>query len=465
MDTVPRLPYENGFRQFLQFFPGPERDMGKYLVIPLVFLFATPTIRPARADQEPPTYADSIAPILESHCVSCHQPGQIGPMSLTTYGEVRPWAKAIRAAVSDRKMPPFSAAGPIGRYEDDPRLTDDQIRMISEWVDQGARPGDLENPGPKTREGKLTGWRIGTPDLILKTKPYVPKSGQDDYTLHLLGYEFPEETWIGAVEVRHSNFGLVHHSTVNLYGPASWMKQKIERKHLDHLSGVKNSTRFVGEQIGGWLPGSLPRMRPAGDVKSVPKGAIVVLNNHYAPVELSAEPIESEVGFYFFTGEIREIRGASTSKSTGPFLLAPNEKSYKQTFEEVLPENVLIDSYGIHMHLRGASSRITLVMPDGTQREIFDIPRYSFHWQRTYRLVEPIPAPKGSKLIHESAWDNSAGNPDNPDPNQEVHYGFGSADEMWISSVSYRLERERERPIVVSHGHRISEESVTVASE
>src|SRR5689334_671846 len=81
----------------------------------------------AGASSQQPTFQRDVLPILQKHCQECHRPEQIAPMSLLDYQQTRPWAKAMRAAVLDRKMPPYDVNAPLGHFQDDLRLTDDQI--------------------------------------------------------------------------------------------------------------------------------------------------------------------------------------------------------------------------------------------------------------------------------------------------------------------------------------------------
>ena len=53
------------------------------------------------------TFARDVAPILQRSCQACHRGGSMAPMSLVTYREVRPWARAIREKVAERSMPPW----------------------------------------------------------------------------------------------------------------------------------------------------------------------------------------------------------------------------------------------------------------------------------------------------------------------------------------------------------------------
>src|SRR3954451_12252888 len=84
-----------------------------------------------------PTFYKDIQPILERRCQSCHRPGEIGPMPLQSFRQVRPWATAIREAVKLRKMPPWFADPRYGHFSNDARLSDDEISSIEEWVRAG----------------------------------------------------------------------------------------------------------------------------------------------------------------------------------------------------------------------------------------------------------------------------------------------------------------------------------------
>ncbi|MBL8187269.1 MAG: cytochrome c, partial [Acidobacteria bacterium] len=131
-------------------------------------LYSTSPVSGNTVDKTSVNFTKHIAPIFQNRCEECHRAGAIAPMSLVTYEDVRPWAKAIKEKVVSRQMPPFHAAGAIGRYDHDPRLTDQEIATIAKWVDGGAAKGNLKDmPAPKTWK---TGWTNGQPDLILTAK-------------------------------------------------------------------------------------------------------------------------------------------------------------------------------------------------------------------------------------------------------------------------------------------------------
>jgi len=56
-------------------------------------------------------------------------------MSFLTYENVRPWAKAMKAAVVSRKMPPWFADPWYGHFANDRALKQSEIDTIVAWAD------------------------------------------------------------------------------------------------------------------------------------------------------------------------------------------------------------------------------------------------------------------------------------------------------------------------------------------
>src|SRR5262249_18298067 len=161
-----------------------------------------------------PTFTKDIAPIIYKNCTGCHRPGEIAPMSLLTYEEVRPWARAIREQVAQGTMPPWHASAPRGTFSNDRRLSDQERESVIRWVDSGAsrgEPGDLM-PAPRFADG----WEIGTPDVVLSmpSEFEVPASGTVPYQYFQVPTNFKEDKWVQAVEVRPGARSVVHHVLV-----------------------------------------------------------------------------------------------------------------------------------------------------------------------------------------------------------------------------------------------------------
>ncbi|MGH9803201.1 MAG: ascorbate-dependent monooxygenase, partial [Blastocatellia bacterium] len=151
------------------------------------------------------TFTKDIAPIIYKNCAECHRPGEIAPMSLMSYQEARPWAKAMREQVTQRSMPPWSADPKHGEWANDPSLSQQEIDTISAWAAAGAPKGDDKDlpTAPKF----ATGWTIGEPDAVVEmTEEYtVPADGTVPYLYFSMPTKFTEDKWIQAMESRPGN--------------------------------------------------------------------------------------------------------------------------------------------------------------------------------------------------------------------------------------------------------------------
>src|SRR5580765_2303973 len=115
-------------------------------LISLGALAIVASVTPMHADNTPPTFYKDVLPILQNNCQTCHRPGEIAPISFLTYESTRPWAKAIKAAVISKHMPPWFADDHYGQFRNGPKLTQADINTLALWADSGAREGE---PGEK----------------------------------------------------------------------------------------------------------------------------------------------------------------------------------------------------------------------------------------------------------------------------------------------------------------------------
>ncbi|MEX2015601.1 MAG: c-type cytochrome, partial [Candidatus Hydrogenedentales bacterium] len=179
---------------------------------------------PAHADDRP-TFTRDVLPILQENCQSCHRPqganmsGMIAPMSLMTYQEVRPWAKAIAKAVEAGNMPPWHATKEFhGVFKNERSITDEERDTILAWVNSGAQRGNPDD-APPPLEFKDAGWQLsetlGEPDLLLKMEEpfFVADDVQDiqpRIQMKLTKEQLPEMKWVRAIEYRPGS-EVVHH--------------------------------------------------------------------------------------------------------------------------------------------------------------------------------------------------------------------------------------------------------------
>ena len=143
-----------------------------------------------------PTFTRDVAPILYANCVTCHRPGEIAPMSLISYQEVRPWARAISKQIADGVMPPWHADAPTGTFSNERKLTASEKATIERWAAAGApegNPGDLKPP-PMFAQG----WRIGTPDAIFEMDEDYPIPARGTVSVRALLHsdELHREKWL-----------------------------------------------------------------------------------------------------------------------------------------------------------------------------------------------------------------------------------------------------------------------------
>jgi len=375
--------------------------------------------RPTARAAAPVTFAKDVAPILYSNCISCHRPGEVAPMSLRSYDEVRPWARSIKQKVQSKQMPPWFADPAHGAFKNDARLTDQQIDTIVKWVDAGAPRG---NPADEPKPPVLTeGWQLGEPDYVI-TLPTVnvPAEGNDIFPTPNLTIDIPEDHWIRAVEIRPSNREVTHHSVLFMAGGLG--------------GGMVGQSGFVNV-LGVWAVGTPPTVYPEGVGRWIRKGQQLRTNLHYHP-NGKAQTDTTRVGLYFGRGELKK-EVASAVAGDISFKIPAGAKNHEMRALYVIDQDINIVSYFPHMHFRGKDMTLTATLPGGRKQTLLRVPNYDFNWQLYYFPQEPVPLPRGTVIEAVSHYDNSADNPNNPDPTKDVTFGEQSTNEMMFGVFDF----------------------------
>lgn len=386
-------------------------------------------------EKRPVTFTRDVAPLLQKRCQECHRAGGVAPMAFHTWEETRPWARSIREKVVTREMPPFHATGALGRYQDDPRLTDQEIATIVNWVDRGAPRGNPRDlPPAKTW---ASGWQNGEPDLVLTVRQAyrLQPSPTDKYVFFVFDHVFPEDTWVRSIVTRPGNEKVVHHANTHLVPP---MLKVPESGHFegDFDPGARGTI-----MIAGWVPGSNDVQLPAGTAVRIPKGMRFGIQIHYGPAEQEALD-RTSLGLYFADGRVdKNLRMLFGDRKD--LRIPPGEAAYSLTAKRTFDSDAVIRFFHVHMHLRGKSYAFRFTYPDGRSETLFEVPQYDFNWQRSYLLTEPIRVPKGTQVEFTGTYDNSARNRFNPDPNQTVVWGEKTVDEMMQGRIFWESEPER----------------------
>jgi len=394
-----------------------------------------------------PTYTRDVAPILYKNCVACHRAGEIAPMSLMTYAEVRPWARTIRQATAQGIMPPWHAAAPAGTFENERRLTDVEKDVIARWVAAGAPQGDPKDlPSPPHF---TEGWQIGKPDVVFEMpEEYaVPASGTIEYEYFYIPTNFTEPKWLQAIEVRPGNRELVHHVLAFYQAPPDGPRMAPALKFIpEHMKlperkrGSRPPQKPVGPSriIATYAPGTNPQVFRPGTALRLAPGGVLELQMHYT-ANGKAGTDRTRVGMIFAKEPPQhELRAGQFMNAT--VSIPPGASSHQVDTEVELVQDVTLWGVFPHTHVRGNKWEYKLAMPDGTVKPLLSVPNYDFNWQTYYMFKEPLSLPKGARILSSAWYDNSDKNPSNPDPKAEVKWGDQTWEEMQYTGILYTVK-------------------------
>ena len=382
------------------------------------------------ASQDTVTWTRNIAPMIFQNCSSCHHPGEVAPFSLLTYRDVQKRAKQIAMVTQSRTMPPWRPEHGYGEFQHERRLTQSQIALLEQWVDEGAPEGNLADlpPAPQFTDG----WELGKPDLILKmVKPItIPADGQDVNRSFPVSVHLPAGCYIRAAQFLPGNRRIVHHGT-------AMMDSSGKARQLEDQQGGPGSgyVSFGGPGFlpSGGLPGYAPgfgaEVYPPDASGTLPKDVDVVFGMHYHP-DGKEETDQSSIGLYFTDRPPTRI-GSLVTMGVLNLAIAPGDKTHLEQDTYTLPVDVDVDGIYEHMHLLGKTCKLWAELPDHTVRPLIKINDWDFSWQATYHLKNRMHLPRGTVIHAQWTYDNSADNPHQFNyPPKEITNGENSTNEM-----------------------------------
>jgi peroxiredoxin len=375
------------------------------------------------------TYAREVSRILQNRCQECHRPGQIGPMSLLDYDDAAAWSETIREVVQEGRMPPWPADPKHGKFSNDRRLSDGDRKALLAWIDAGCPKGDnADLPKPKQF---TAGWRIDKPDLVLSMEEEftVPakQAGGVPYKYFWVDPHFDEDKWVTQAEAKAGAASVVHHVLVFVELPGKKFNPQVP----------------VAPVLCGVAPGDTTLIMPRGMAKRIPKGSKFVFQLHYTPDGKERKDRSSVAMVFAKAPPEREAFTVGICKPL-ELLIPAGADDQKVEASFTFREDGQVLGFMPHMHLRGKDFTYEAVRPDGKSEVLLSVPRFSFGWQASYRLEKPYPMPKGSKLRCVAHFDNSAKNPNNPDPTQDVRWGDQTWEEMMIGWTEIVFDRKPE---------------------
>ncbi len=407
------------------------------------------------AAQSAPTFTKDVAPIFQSKCESCHRPDSIAPMSLQTWQQARPWARAIKARVSEHSMPPFQIDRTVGitKFKNDDALNPAELDTIVKWVDAGAPQGDPKDMPPKIEWPTEQTWNFAKtlgkqPDIVVKSHDFtMPAVSQDAWDKRVTPLELDEPRWVRAIEIRPGNLKgrkVVHHAIA----------------YLEQSEGAPTE-QGLAALFMEWAVGKQGEMMRPDTGKLLLPGSKFRWDIHYSQ---AGEEISTnvEMGIYFYEkGQEPKFRNrlSLVPAALGNLDLRPNQVTVTEGFMP-LRENARIESYQPHMHLRGKAMMVEAILPTGQRQVLSHTDNFNFMWMTTFVYADDVAPllPKGT-LLKVTAWhDNTAAKKTNPDPSQWVGWGDRTVDEMahaWMNIVymndeEFKAEQEKRKAVTAT---------------
>jgi len=390
------------------------------------------------------TYCRDVSRVFQRHCVECHRKGEIGPFSLEAFENAVGWADTSMEVIDNGRMPPWHADPDHGNFSNARYMPEADKQILRDWIAAGTPEGDVADlPEPVEYSN---GWQLSRePDLIveMRDRPYVvPSEGTVEYQYFVVDPKFTEDQWVTGAQIMPGNRAVVHHAIVFIRPP--------------------DGSEFRGI---GWLTAYVPGQRlvemPPGHARRIPAGSRLVFQMHYT-VNGSVQEDTTKVGITFgkrdeITDEVITLIGIDQE-----FEIPPNAANHEVTGKiRRLPKNGRVLGVAPHMHVRGKGFRL-FSDRDGKSETLLHVPNYDFNWQHSYVFAEPLDLNGIEELRFQATFDNSSGNPFNPDPSQWVTWGDQTWEEMAV--VFLEVAEPLDRPTTATTAETPVDSQLTEAS-
>ncbi len=406
---------------FAQVVSSPRRIyLTLVLLAPFALLLAFPR---AGSTHEPITtkvmFNKEVVRILERNCLGCHAPGKIkADIPLTTYEEARPWAKAIKEEVLEKRMMPYQAVKGYGSLQHDYALPQRDVELLVSWIEGGAPRGDLKDY-PKEAIEKLIGgqdWGLGQPDLILQPEgeTKIAAEGDDETRCFALPTGLKEDRWVGAVDFQPGNGAVVHSAWIAIErAPQSRVIKAARRINNNCPPGVEN--------LWQWVPGQSAGRLPNGAAIKLSAGSRIVAKVRYRKNGQAATD-RSRIGLYFAKDPINKAVRTVTINAPA-IAIPPNAGDHRIRVSYAIAEQTDVVAIRPVLFPFAKSVEATAYRPDGTIEVLVWAKGYRYDWQPTYFFRKPVVLPKGARIEVTAYLDNSDDNRNNPnDPPAQVRF-------------------------------------------
>lgn len=407
-------------------------------------------------------WSEDIRPIVRKHCMSCHSPGGIAPnyVDLTTYGNkpgesgARDWAKAIEEEIMTGRMPPWRPDERFGTFENDRRITQDELDYLIAWIQGGAPQGPRRNlPAPE--EFTKRDWLFGQPDYVveLPAPATIPAEPKEFLYTAKIPVEIEEDQWITGYEFFPGTPSIVHTVIAMIHDPEGAEPEVLEieiKKEYDPLADEDDleeiGTRTTAQgphYLGQWVRGDVPVLLPDEAGRRLRKGSSIELQITYRKLSYEDEgkgfEDASKLGLFFAT-ETVDLIVQSFKIENDDFTIPADEKHFEASVSFEIEESSHLIGLHPHMGFLGKDLRINATYPDGISKTLLWIPEFNQKFSSSYILATPIPAPAGTRLDLIGHYDNSSSNFENPNyPPKDVSAGEAPGNERLVAWIDTTL--------------------------
>lgn len=430
-----------------------------------------------------PTFHKDIEPILQKSCQSCHSAGHIAPFSLTSYDEAKTVAALMVTRVKDRTMPPFAAretdeCKPRFGWQDDIRLTDDEIAQVEAWAAAGAPEGDpADAPAPKTiGAGDLD----GVEQTVEPVEPFTTSGDSDQFRCFVIDPKLSTKQYLNGMHFLAGDPKVVHHALMFLDAQGASASLADAHGGYDCFGGPGVNAQL----IGAWAPGSVPVEFPPNAGIPIPANAKLVMQIHYHPAGGSGTDstkfqmrfTDAKPDYRIDVSLIGNFNDAVGPDGVGllpgkddpggkpTFVIPKDTKDHVETMQLVIPSDnlgldidVRVYGVGTHMHYVGTDMKMDIVRaePDIEEPEeecFLQTPKWDFNWQRSYAYDTPIETGfrvrSGDTVRVRCTYDNTLDNPGVQEMLAEIGgkepvdvvLGEGTLNEMCITGLGVAVK-------------------------
>lgn len=372
-----------------------------------------------------------IAPIVYNKCTVCHNPSGSGPINYLGYEDVVGRLSMFRHVIENNLMPPWNLDPNTGPWKANPSLTEKEKAMVLKWVDNRA-PRNTSRKDlyqSKFDEKKVKkGIANFSPDYILAPPKPVRVSLKKAFRYKRIFFKmnFEEDKWVNGMKFI-SKPKVIHHVLILILNESFKPENKSDRYKylLHHVDGI--TKQVISDEVGF----------------KIPKKATLMLEIHYEPLGKEIVDGESQVQISFNKNKPK-YKITNLTFYHDKINIRPHQSDYQTQFSYKIKNSISVLQVGSHMHLRGKSSSIFIIDPNGERKRIFGLNPWNIKFERTYPLVNPLTIDKGSTIECINRFDNSKKNVWNPDPEKHVTSGDFIENEMsWCRfDLKYPIDAE-----------------------